>query len=199
MAPPKTHSEAYSVNLTITDPTPPPPEPEPSTPPPPPKIKPLPKPNQEVTEPTNEPPKPVFGVTKDSVTEGDSSMVVRVGNTLMQPQEKEFTDPSLVKPYAWSEAYQQSDLDRPPKVLKMVKPEYPELAKRAGREGVVRLRFLVSKTGQVSNVKVLSAPEGLGFVETALAAVQQWRFETPTVKGRPVSAWIVQSIRFVLE
>lgn len=92
-----------------------------------------------------------------------------------------------------------SQLDRKPKVIKFVKPDYPLLAKRAGRQGVVRLRFLVTKNGNVTSVKVLSAPQGLGFAEAAVAAVKQWKFETPTVGGRAVSAWIVQAIRFQLE
>jgi len=191
-------AQSYTVNMIIhevkPEPTPPPAEPTP-----PPKPKQLPPPNQKVTQPTNEPPKPVFGVTKDSVVDGDSGTAVRVGNTLMKEPEKNFTDPANVKPYSAPETYQQSELDHPPKILKMIKPEYPLLAKRANREGVVKVRFLVTKNGQVKNIKVLSAPEGTGFAEAAVAAVELWQFETPTVKGQPVSAWIVQSIRFKLE
>ncbi|MDP8222864.1 MAG: energy transducer TonB [Candidatus Lernaella stagnicola] len=92
-----------------------------------------------------------------------------------------------------------SQLDKAPKILRFVKPQYPLLAKRAGRQGVVRLRFLVTKSGQVKNVKVLSAPKGLGFEEAAVAAVMQWKFATPMFKGKAVSAWVVQSIRFKLD
>jgi protein TonB len=188
--------ESYIVNMIITET--PAATPEPAVEPEKPKKTP-PPPNQEVKQPPNEPPKPVFGLTKDSVVDSDSAVAMRVGNTLMKEPEKELTDPNAVKPYAAPEVYSQGELDRAPKVLKMVKPEYPLLAKRAGREGVVKLRFLVTKDGQVTSIKVLSAPAGLGFEEAAVAAVKQWRFEQPTVKGRAVAAWIVQSIRFQLE
>lgn len=191
--------ESYTVDLVVSEATPPPPPPKPEATPPP-KPKNVPPPNQDVKQPPSaEPPKPVFGVTKESTIDGDSGVSVRVGNTLMKEPEKDLTDPSKIKPYSGGDVYSQSDLDKPPRVLKMVKPEYPLLAKRANRQGVVKVRFLVSKNGVVSNVKVLSAPAGLGFAEAAIAAVQQWKYETPTVQGRPVSAWIVQSIRFQLE
>jgi protein TonB len=181
--------ESYTVEMFVKDATPEA-TPEPPKKEPPPKKTP-PPPNEQVKTPTNEPPKPVFGATKDSVVDGDSSMSVRVGNTLMKEPEKEFTDPSKVKPYSAPEVYQQSELDHAPRVKNMLKP--------ANREGVVKVRFLVGKDGRVSNVKVLSAPAGLGFEEAAVSAVKQWTFETPTVRGQPVSAWIVQSIRFQLE
>jgi protein TonB len=196
--------KSYTVDMVFNAPKPeptPPPKVEPTPPPPPPpKQKALPPPNQNVkTPPSAEPPKPIFGVTKDSVVDGDSAVAMRVGNTLMKEPEKNFTDPSKVKPYGASDVVSQSELDHPPKVKHMVQPEYPALAKRTNREGVVRVRFLVNKDGHVSNVKVLSAPTGLGFEDAAVAAVQAWLFETPTVQNRPVSAWIVQSIRFQME
>jgi protein TonB len=192
--------KSYTVDLVFQPKPEPTPEPktEPTPPPPPPKKQP-PPPNEHVTTASKEPPKPIFGMTKDSFTEGDSNVAIRQGNTLMKEQEKEFTDPNKVKPYAAPEVYSQSELDHPPKIKTMVKPDYPMLAKRANREGVVRVRFLVGKDGRVSNAKVLSAPVGLGFEEAAMSAVKSWVFETPTVKGQPVSAWIVQSIRFQLE
>jgi len=94
------------------------------------------------------------------------------------------------------EVVNASELDRRPKVLKYIKPKYPVLALRAGRKGVVRLRFMITKSGKVTNVRVLSEPKGLGFGAATVAAVKQWKFETPRINGRPVNAWVVQSIRF---
>ena len=78
------------------EPEPPPPEPEPPPPPPPPKRvaipppRPIeepptpPPPNQEPPPPSDEPPPPpTFGVTLDSVVEGESPVAVPVGNTVM--------------------------------------------------------------------------------------------------------------------
>jgi len=94
------------------------------------------------------------------------------------------------------EVVNASELDSRPKVLNFVKPVYPVLALRANRKGVVRLRFMITKSGNVTNVRVLSEPAGLGFGDAAVAAVKQWKFETPRLNGRPVNAWVVQAVRF---
>ncbi len=195
---------SYVVNLVVTEPSTPPPPPPKKEPPKPPTN--LPPPNQQnkPVPPTAEPPKPVFGVTQDSVTEGDSGVNVRVGNTLMQEPERELTDPNAVRPYSGPpeppSVVDADELDAPPKLLDMVQPDYPILAKRANREGFVRLRFLVGSGGRVSTVKVLVAnPPGMGFEDAAVAAVKQWRFDVPRMNGRPVGAWIVQTIRFKME
>ena len=185
-------------------------KPEPPKPPPPPEkpkpIKPtkIPPPNQQIEPPKQpqEPPKPIFGVTKDSVTEGEAGMSVRVGNTLMKEPEKDLTDPSKVKPYAGPPArdYESYELDRPPKPVKTVDPEYPQMARRTGKVGRVVLRILITKNGQVAQVKVIQGPgAGLGFEDAAVAAVKQWRFSPPTVHGTPVDVWADLPIRFTLD
>jgi protein TonB len=193
----KPESRRAVVDLIINEIKPP--EPEPPKPEPP-EPKPPPPPNKEVPEPT-EPAKPIFGVTEESVTDGDSSMSVRVGNTVMKEPEKEFTDPSQVKPYsAPPKAFEAFDLDRPPRPTKMVDPEYPPLARRTGKVGRVVLRILITKRGDVAQVKVLQGPgEDLGFEAAAVAAVKQWRFSVPTVKGSPVDVWADLPIRFTLD
>jgi len=90
-------------------------------------------------------------------------------------------------------------LDEPPKVVFKVLPKYPELARKAGKEGIVILKILITRTGRVAKVVVLSAPGKLGFAEAAVEAVQQWKFEPPTVNGEPVDVWCTLPIRFKLE
>ena len=195
--------KSYVVNLVVNEPaSTPPPKPE-ATPPKPSK---LPPPNQQnkPVPPTAEPPKPVFGVTQDSVIEDGAGINVRVGNTLMQEPERELTDPNAVRPYAGPpeppSVVNSNELDSPPHIIGMIEPEYPPLAKRASREGFVRVRFLINAQGHVSTVKVITVnPPGMGFEDSALAAVRQWRFDVPRMNGRPVSAWVVQTIRFKME
>jgi protein TonB len=146
-----------------------------------------------------EPPKLVFGVTKESVAENEAAIPIPVGNTLMKEPDQELTPPDQVHAYAAPEIFSQGDLDAAPKAKNVVMPEYPLLAKRANREGVVKLRLLVGRDGRVNEVEVLSAPDSLGFKEAAVAAVRKWVFEPPRVKGRPASVWIVQPIRFRLD
>jgi periplasmic protein TonB len=198
---PKTAAITVTIVHEVRKPEPPKPPPPPEKPKP---IKPskIPPPNQDVPPPKQpqEPPKPVFGVTEDSVTQGDSGMSVRVGNTLMKEPEKKLTDPNQVKPYSGSRDYEAYELDRPPRPVKTIDPEYPTMARRTGKVGRVVLRILITKTGQVAQVKVIQGPgTGLGFEEAAVAAVKQWRFSPPTVHGTPVDVWADLPIRFTLD
>jgi periplasmic protein TonB len=152
--------------------------PEPTPPPP----KPTPPPKKEDTPP----PEP----TKAPIAEDPLAIGPATIQSAPVIQDTPVPKPTVVN---------ATDLDKPPKVLKLVRPTYPLLAKRANRQGVVRLRFLVTKAGTVKNVKVLSAPKGLGFEDAAVAAVLKWKFATPRYKGHAVSAWVVQSIRFQLD
>lgn len=202
--------KSYVVNMVVNEPepTPPPPEPEPATPEPA-KPEKLPPPNQtKPVPPSAEPPKQVFGATEDSFVEDGDGPVFREGNTLMKEPEKELTDPNNVRPYAPQapepipETVNASQLGKKLKFKKYVEPAYPALANRAGKEGLVKLRFMVTKSGAVapSSVKVTWVkPQGVGFEEAAMNAVKSWVFETPLYKGKPVNVWMVQTIRFQLK
>ena len=72
---------------------------------------------------------------------------------------------------------------KPPKLIKMVKPFYPEDARKAGIEGVVILEATTDIYGRVINTTVLrSIPE---LDQVAMAAVKQWVFEPMIVDGEP--------------
>ena len=83
----------------------------------------------------------------------------------------------------------------PPKVVQKVDPVYPEAAKRDRIAGVVVLRALVGKTGNVEDVKVLKGlPSGL--TEAAVAAVRQWKFEPGRVNGKPDTVQFTLTLNF---
>ena len=88
-------------------------------------------------------------------------------------------------------------LDELPRPVAVVEPLYPPDALKSGADGRVVLRILIDRAGEVRAVKVIrcDAP-GLGFEESAVAAVKKWRFTPPTVKGAPVDAWVDLPIRF---
>ncbi|MCZ7586456.1 MAG: TonB family protein [Deltaproteobacteria bacterium] len=189
-------SESYLASLVVTEPPEPTPAPTPAPTPkptPPPK-KDVPPPNTEKQVETKEPPKPIFGVTDESVVD-DSSVSVRVGNTLMKAQEDEFTDPSKVKPYSGPK--EPIKVSAPPKLLRMVPPEYPTLAKKSGREGRVVLKVHIGADGRVVSATVSRAePPGMGFEQAALTAVKKWRYSPPS-QGQDI--WCYQPIRFQLD
>jgi TonB family protein len=76
------------------------------------------------------------------------------------------------------------------------KPAYPEIARRAGIEGVVRLEVVVGRDGSVQDVRALSGHPLL--VEAALAAVRQWRYRALEVEGKPAIVITTVDVSFRL-
>ncbi len=63
---------------------------------------------------------------------------------------------------------------------------YPRRAIRRGIEGVVQVRFTITKTGDVVNPEIIKAePEGW-FEKSVLAAVKKYKFQPRVVNGQPV-------------
>jgi protein TonB len=79
-----------------------------------------------------------------------------------------------------------------------VKPRYPASARRAGAQGVTRLRVHVLESGRVGEVMV---DQSAGFRDldfAAMDAVKKWRFE-PARRGKePVSVWVLLPVKFEL-
>jgi TonB family protein len=76
-------------------------------------------------------------------------------------------------------------LDRVPVAISQAGPIYPREWILQGRTGTVRVDFFIDEDGRVRFPQVVSeADEFLG--SAALAAVREWRFESPLHKRRPV-------------
>jgi len=89
-----------------------------------------------------------------------------------QAQEKEKKPPVRAK-----------DDIKPPKLIKMVDPVYPEEARKEGIEGVVIVEATTDVYGRVVDLKVLrSIPE---LNEAAIAAIKQWIYESLILAGEP--------------
>src|SRR5262245_52542139 len=72
---------------------------------------------------------------------------------------------------------------RPPRRTAFVKPEYPEMARKARAEGKVILEIVVGRTGEIEDIRVLrSAPL---FDQAAIEAVARWRYQPALQSGRP--------------
>ncbi|ACY47902.1 energy transducer TonB [Rhodothermus marinus] len=76
--------------------------------------------------------------------------------------------------------------------------EYPELARKAGMEGLVVVQFVVEPDGSVSNVQVIRSAGRL-LDEAAIRAVKQLRFKPGRQRGRPVRVRFSLPIRFKLQ
>ncbi len=65
-----------------------------------------------------------------------------------------------------------------------VEPIYPSLAIQTHREGRVELHAIISAEGRIASLEVISGDPF--FIQSALAAVRQWRYRPTILNGRPV-------------
>jgi protein TonB len=85
----------------------------------------------------------------------------------------------------------------PPQLLREVKPDYTEDARRRGIEGDVVLEIVVRRDGSVGEVRILERL-GAGLDERAVAAVRQWRFSPARRLGAPVDVLVEVAVEFKL-
>ena len=71
------------------------------------------------------------------------------------------------------------------RLIQQAKPVYPADAQQEGVEGTVRIKAVISKTGEVLNPKVISTVDPR-LTKAALDAVSQWRYEPTLLNGEPV-------------
>jgi TonB family protein len=103
--------------------------------------------------------------------------------------------PAPTSPAAAAPAAAASVVEVAPKISRVIKPLYPQVALRAHIGGIVLLRVLVSETGEPVEVQVLKGVAG-GLTESAVAAVRNWRFQPATRGGSPVRGWTTIPIPF---
>ena len=77
-----------------------------------------------------------------------------------------------------------------------VRPVYPKEAKRAHVEGIVKFAVLITKTGEVGELNLLSGNPAL--VPATTKAVPQWRYAPCKLNGEPVEVKTQIDISFTL-
>jgi protein TonB len=82
------------------------------------------------------------------------------------------------------------------KLVRQPKPVYPQLAKQARIQGVVKLHALISKEGTIENLTVISGHPLL--VPSALEAVKQWVYQPTQLNGEPVGVETEIDVNFTL-
>jgi len=73
----------------------------------------------------------------------------------------------------------QDKIDR--KLKSRVQPVYPEIARKMGLSGNVKLQLVVAANGEVKETKVIGGHPIL--VNAAVDAVKKWRFETASAES----------------
>jgi TonB family protein len=84
------------------------------------------------------------------------------------------------------EAIRNAPLYMPPIPVYTPEPDYTPEASKAKLRGVVVLRIMIDESGNVTDVRELSAPLGKGLDESAIKTVRTWRFKPATRNGKPV-------------
>jgi periplasmic protein TonB len=82
------------------------------------------------------------------------------------------------------------------KVIARPNPIYPALARQARIQGSVVLHAIIDKDGRVSELQVISGHPLL--VQSALAAVRNWRYQPTLLNGEPVEVDTTITVTFVL-
>ena len=73
-----------------------------------------------------------------------------------------------------------------------LQPLYPEIAKKAGIQGVVRLQVRVGKDGHVEVLRLIEGEPVLA--DAAIAAVKQWRYKEKWMNGKKVN--VISEVTF---
>lgn len=115
-------------------------------------------------------------------TEREIQGLKQEASQLQQQLTKETTVASMPQRAHWQgTVYPLSQLDVKPKPRFQSAPKYPDLERIAGLTGEAVIEFIVQPDGEVGEARALKSTRK-SFEESALAAVQQWKFE-PGQKG----------------
>ena len=77
-----------------------------------------------------------------------------------------------------------------------VQPAYPLIAQQARIQGAVKLRAIISKSGTIENLSVLTGHAML--IPAAVEAVRQWRYRPYMLNGEPIEVETEITVNFVL-
>jgi TonB family protein len=85
------------------------------------------------------------------------------------------------------------------KLIKQVKPAYPEIAKAQGIEGTVLMNAIIGKDGSLLSLTVMNKLADPDLAAAALDAVKQWRYQPTLLNGEPVEVVTTITVNFKLQ
>lgn len=88
------------------------------------------------------------------------------------------------------------ELDRPLRPLERTAPAYPRALKEGGTGGKVLVEFYIDEQGQTRFPQVVGPVHPI-LDAAAVAAVREWRFESPRRAGRRALVRVTQTFEFV--
>lgn len=98
---------------------------------------------------------------------------------------------------AHPDAFTPGEVSMKAVIISKPEPGYTEEARKNNTSGTVRLRVILTASGEVTNITVVKGlPDGLS--ETAVAAAKRIRFKPAEKDGRAVSQWAALEYNFYL-
>lgn len=89
-------------------------------------------------------------------------------------------------------------VEKMPKPVDMVPPEYPVWAKKLGLSGIVWIKARVDENGKVTDAKVISSSTtGAGFEEAALKAARLSTYSPAESNGMKLPVWVMYPVKFI--
>jgi protein TonB len=82
-------------------------------------------------------------------------------------------------------------------LIRKVVPEYPIIGRNMRVEGTVVLQAMISKSGTIENLRVVSGPQLLQ--QAAIDAVRQWQYRPYLLNGDPVEVETTVNVDFKLQ
>lgn len=91
-------------------------------------------------------------------------------------------------------------VEEQPVKIKNVLPTYPEIARKAGVEGSVWVKVLITKDGTVKDARIAKeSGANAGFEEAAIEAAKQTVWKPAMQNKQPVALWVTYEIKFTLK
>ncbi len=132
----------------------------------------------------------VFGEgdgTGEGTGEAAGNEAVDYGNITIDPSEEEPDMDEFVP------------VEKEPMIITSVTPQYPEIARLAGIEGVVWVKVLIGKDGKPKKAVVLKAGPVESLNQAAIDAAMQYTFTPAVMNAGPVPVWMALKFRFQLK
>jgi|WetSurMetagenome_2_1015567.scaffolds.fasta_scaffold18184_3 periplasmic protein TonB len=108
------------------------------------------------------------------------------GNVIVIPPDPNDPSPDIFQP-----------IEKEPIPVFTIAPQYPDVPLRAGLEGNVVLKVLLTKEGKVKKAILVQSDDNL-FVQPAIDAALKWAFTPAVMNGKPVAVWVSIPFRFRL-
>ena len=188
---------SVEVNLVAAAPdpvTPPPPTPEPPVE----ALEQPPKPD-DVVVPVTPPTPPVVSETPPEKTPPPPVVVKPKPRHTPTVAKGDGSAPKPGKDATTAQSDGGAIMDTKPDYLSNPPPIYPEMARKAGEQGVVLLEVIVNSGGRPDSVSIERSSGFVALDDSAVTAVQQWRFRPAMLGSIQMKSRVRFPVRFRLD